>query len=79
MELCGVYTGDGSSDKGRVEIAHAVNDPHMSYYADAIRSEFGVEPYVDKRGTASRHRKLENYSGSQGTHIRSEFPGGCFN
>ncbi len=54
MELCGLYTGDGSADKNRVEIAHAVNDPHMPYYRESIRSEFDVEPYTDKRGTRSR-------------------------
>lgn len=54
MELCGLYTGDGSADGNRVEIAHGVDDPHMPYYRDAIRREFGVQPYCDKRGTRSR-------------------------
>lgn len=54
MELCGLYLGDGSADKNRVEIAHAVDDPHMPYYRESIRAEFGVEPYTDKRGTRSR-------------------------
>lgn len=53
-ELCGLYVGDGSADKNRVEIAHAVDDPHMPYYRESIRREFGVEPYTDKRGTRSR-------------------------
>lgn len=55
MELCGLYLGDGSADKNRVEIAHAVDDPHMPYYRASIRAEFGVEPYTDKgRGTRTR-------------------------
>jgi HK97 family phage portal protein len=54
MELCGLYTGDGSADKNRVEIAHAIDDPHMPYYIESMRGEFGVKPYTDKRGTRTR-------------------------
>lgn len=59
MELCGLYTGDGSADKNRVEIAHGVEDPHMPYYRESIRREFGTEPYVDKRGTRTRFSSVE--------------------
>jgi hypothetical protein len=49
MELCGLYIGDGSQDGRRVEIAHGRgrHGDHIPYYSDAIRREFGVEPYGD--------------------------------
>lgn len=53
MELCGLYIGDGSQDKNRIEIAHGVgrDADHIPHYAQAVRDEFGVEPYTDKRRT----------------------------
>jgi len=47
MELCGLYTGDGSQDKNRFELAHESKPDHMEHYCQVVRDEFGVEPYTD--------------------------------
>lgn len=59
MELAGLYFGDGSRDKNRVEIAHAVDEDHMPHYRQVIRDEFGVEPYTDKGGYRTRFSSAE--------------------
>jgi HK97 family phage portal protein len=66
MELCGLYTGDGSQDKNRFEIAHESKPDHMEHYCQVIRDEFGTEPYVDNAaargvctGTRTRFSSVE--------------------
>lgn len=59
MEFCGLYIGDGSRDKGRIEIAHEVDADHMVHYRTSIADEFGVKPYIDQRGTRTRFSSPE--------------------
>lgn len=59
MELCGLYVGDGSRDGNRFEIAHERDPDHMDHYVGVVRSEFGVEPYTDKRGTRTRFSSVD--------------------
>lgn len=83
MELVGLYLGDGNLDKhagfrgryGRVEIAHGsygIYNDHVAHYHNVIRSELGVEPYVN-RGTATRFSSPFFY-----TLIADHFPGDCY-
>lgn len=80
MELAGLYIGDGSIDKGRIEIAHEANPDHMAHYAESIRREFGVNPYTDGRRTRFSSPQAVEFMGCgfTGTALTKRVPGWVF-
>jgi HK97 family phage portal protein len=79
MEFLGLYIGDGSTDKNRVEIAHEAKPDHMEHYKQVIRDEFGVEPYTDRRRTQfSSVPAIELLAGFTGTALTKRVPGWVF-
>lgn len=84
MEFLGLYLGDGSRDKGRIEIAHGEgrDGDHIPHYRQVIEREFGVAAYTDPRGTRTRFSSPEAIelieSGFTGTAHTKRLPGWVF-
>ena len=83
MEFAGLYLGDGSRDKGRIEIAHDRDEDHLPHYRAVIKREFGADAYTDPRRhhrtRFSSPRAIELIeSGFTGTAATKRIPGWVF-
>jgi HK97 family phage portal protein len=83
MEFCGLYSGDGSLDGNRVEIAHECIPDHMDHYRSVIETEFGAHPYtnpgrMDRTRFSSTDAVELLRTGFTGTALTKRVPGWVF-